>query len=346
MKTIKEALAGSAESPAVRDLAAAFGLDPQAAQRAIGHAIDEFTRRLERNTLSRGGLAELLRAVGDSHHEAYLKNPSLIRSAAMERDGRAILDHVFWSKDYSRGVAARAARASGVPAATIEDMLPSIAALSMGELTRAATGPFDDILRRIPGLDEALREMARQQGERTQRGGTGGSSGDFRGDTPSMPRMPERDADPAPQYRPTGTGRSDGSIPEQRPLPIPGENIPSPDRGGSRYDDLSDILRRGGFRIPGGDRGGSSRGGRDSGGDGDGGGLRLPEGLPDGFPDGSGGMAGGTLYNIVRAILGALLGFQSRGLLSWIIRLIVVRWGWGFLQRILGRVLGRVVLGR
>ncbi|MCB1506808.1 MAG: DUF937 domain-containing protein [Hyphomicrobiaceae bacterium] len=310
MKTIKQALAGSISSPAVIELSKAFGLDPEHAQRALGSVIDQFTQRLERNTLSRGGLADLIRAVGDSHHETYLKDPNLLRSPGMERDGKAILDHVFWSKDTSRGVAARAARASGLPAETIEDMLPSIASLSMGELTRAASGPFDEILRRIPGLDDALHEMQRRSG--------GGSSGDYG----------RYDGGPAatPIERPMDTGaRSSGSLPEQHPLPIPGDDLPSPDRGGSRYDDLSDILRRGGFRIPGGS--------------GNGGGVRLPQELPDNIPGGSGGMVGGTLYNIIRAVLGALLGFQSRGLLSWLIRLIVVRWGWGFLQRILSRVL-------
>lgn len=321
MKPIRDTLAGSASASAVAELSKAFGTDPTATQAALAHVADEISRRMERLTLSRGGLADLVRAIGDSHHEGYLKDPRLIRSSAMERDGKAILDHVFWSKDASRGVAARAARTSGLPAETIEDMLPSIAALSMGELTRAAAGPFDDILRRIPGLDEALQEMRRQADSREQ--------------TEPEPDM-EPQAPPPSHQRPPGR-QTDAGIPEQRPLPLPGNDLPSPDRGGSRYDDLSDILRRGGFRIPGGGGGGGGSGGGQGGG-------RIE--LPDSLPGDLGGAAGGTLYNIIRAVLGALLGFQSRGLISWIIRLLVVRWGWGFIQRILGRILGRAVLGR
>lgn len=325
MNAIKDLLAGSADRPAVAELARAFGTDPQATRDALALVLDEFSRRTERLTLSRGGLADLVRAVGDSHHEAYLRDPRLIKSAAMERDGKAILDHVFWTKDRSRGVAARAAQASGLPAATIEDMLPSMAALAMGELTRAAAGPFDDILRRIPGLGDALEEMQRQ--------GRGGASGGYE-------RAPEdRTQNDFGSDRtgnvgrplPGPMGRDGGGIPEQRPLPVPGENFPTPDRSGSRYDDLSDILRRGGFRIPGGSRR-----------------VELPDNLPGdtGLPGNVGGAGGGLLYNIFRTVLGALLGFQSRGLLSWLIRLIVLRWGWGFVQRILGRILGRALLGR
>lgn len=328
---IKDALAGSSARPAVAELAKAFGLAPETTRGAVAHVVDELTRRLERHTLSRGGLADLVRAVGDTHHETYLRNPSLIGSRTMEHDGKAILDHILWSKDASRGVAARAARDSGVPAATIENMMPSIAALTMAELTRAAAGPFDDILRRIPGLDEALEEMQRERGGTgwsERRSPRGGSSGDF--GAPGESYSPGEPAETLPPARRPDIAT--GELPEQRPLPIPGE-MPSPDRGGSRYDDLSDILRRGGFRIPGGDGGGGGGGG---------GGIELPESLPGG----NGGIVTGTLYNIVRAVLGALLGFQSRGLLGWLLRLVVLRWGWGFIQRILGRVLGRVLLGR
>ena len=320
MNIIKDALAGSSDSMAVQELSRAFGTDPAATRNAFGAVVDELSRRMERLTLSRGGLAELVRAVGDSHHETYLKDPRLIGSANMERDGKAILDHVFWTKDRSRGVAARAARQSGLDAGQIENMLPSMAALSMAELTRAAAGPFDDILRRIPGLDDALKEMQRQApGSSGGRGASGGFGEDASPQSSEMPQQWPGN---------TQTETTSGGMPHQQPLPIPGEGLPSPDRGGSRYDDLSDILRRGGFRIPGG-----------TGGGGGGGGFRLPEGLPDSIPGGAGGAAGGTLFNIIRTVLGALLGFQSRGLMSWIIRMVVLRWGGKILQQILGRVL-------
>ncbi|MFV0368793.1 MAG: DUF937 domain-containing protein [Hyphomicrobiaceae bacterium] len=293
MQTIKNMLAGP-DSPFVAELAKAFGTDAAETQAAVRSVVDQISQRMERLTLSRGGLAELVRAVGDSHHESYLKDPSLIRSEGMEADGKAILDHVFWSKDRSRGVAAKAARASGLAAGEIEGMLPSIAALTMGELTRAAAGPIDVILRQIPGLDETLKRMQSNNERRTPEVGSSGNGNAARSDS----------------------GRA---LPEQRPLPIPGENVPSPDRGGARYDDLSDILRRGGFKIPGG-RGSTRR--------------ELPDGLP-----GNPGGGGGALNEIIRTVLGALLGFKSSGFLGWLLRLIIYRWGWGFIQRILSRVL-------
>lgn len=295
VNTISENLAGSASTPAVRRLAEAAGTNPEQTRAAMAAMIDALSHRLERNTLSRGGLAEVVRAVGDPRRRLYLGDPGAIGSDALKADGNAILEHILGTKDASRAVAARAARASGLSAGTVEAMLPTVAAMMMGEVARAAQGPFDDILRNIPGLDDAIKEMSGQ-----------------RGTTPAG-QIEERG-------QPTPTPR--GGIPEQRPLPLPGD---IPTRGGSRYDDLSDILERGGFKLP------------------RGGGTGLPQNLPGDVPAGGGG---GTLNGIIRAVLAALLGFQSRGVVGWLVRLIVLRWGWGFIQRILGQVLGRVLLGR
>jgi hypothetical protein len=61
------------------------------------------------------------------------------------------------------------------------------------------------------------------------------------------------------------------------------------------------------------------------------------------MPDGAGMPgpvpAGGTLWSIVRSVLGSVLGFESKGFLGWLVRLIVLRWGWGLLKRILTRAL-------
>lgn len=82
----------------------------------------------------------------------------------------------------------------------------------------------------------------------------------------------------------------------QEALPVPGDNIPGlGQKASSPYGDLTDILRRGG-------------------------------GPRDGAP------GGGYLWSIVRDMLGSALGFQNRGIIGWIIRLILYRWGWRILQ--------------
>ncbi|MFN3869285.1 MAG: DUF937 domain-containing protein [Hyphomicrobiaceae bacterium] len=300
---IKSTLAGSATTPAVRRLADALGTDPEATRKAMGVMIDALAARMERNTLSRGGLAGVVRAIGDPRRKAYLGNPGSIGSDALKEDGKGVLAHILGTKDASRAVAARAARASGIPADIAEQMLPTVASMMMGEVARAAQGPFDDILKNIPGLDDALQEMT---GRRTS-----GASGDF-GDAGRAPPIGGGSSGPSSVSR----------LPEQRPLPLPGETPSGRSGGGSRYDDLGDVLERGGFKLP--------RSGAD-----------LPHNLPGNIPSGG----GGSLDGIIRAVLAALLGFQSRGVLGWIIRAVVLRYGWGFIQRILGQILRRALTG-
>lgn len=267
----------------VNNLARSVGARPEQIASALNVIVPRLTSALERNTLSRGGLADLVEAIGDGHHEAYLKRPELLGSGTMRADGDAILGHILGSHESSRSLASRAAATSGMSESIMRQLLPIIAALLMGGLAKAAKGGLGDILNKIPGLP----------------GGSGVPSSSPRPmgspqPTP-MPRMPE----PMPRSpSPFPGGATAGG---DSPLPVPGDDIPGLGRQQPNpYEDLSDVIRRGGTSLPGG---------------------------------------GGSLGGIVRDILGSVLGFQSKGFLGWLVRLIVMRWGWGLVQSILRRLL-------
>ena len=54
----------------------------------------------------------------------------------------------------------------------------------------------------------------------------------------------------------------------------------------------------------------------------------------------NGGTVASGLPGLIRSILGGLLGFQSRGVISWILRFVVMRFGWPILRTILGSLFG------
>lgn len=237
-------------------LANAFGLEPKAAEKVSDGLVDELSLALERNTLSRGGVSDLVEMVGRGGHTQYLDKDVDLTAPQTKHDGDHLLAQILGTKHESRGVAARVGRKTGVAPSTIEKMLPAIAAMMMG------------------GVE---KEVGSQLGDLTQK---------FGGDT---------------------------SLAPQQPLPVPGDNI---DYGGSGrsggssrnpFDDLSDMIRRGGRSSTG----------------------RKPT---VGVPSGS------SLGEVVRQIFGNLLGFQSKGVIGYLIQLIVFRYGWQILKAILSRI--------
>ncbi len=247
-----------------QSLAKDFGLETEAAQNVTKDLVTELSRALERNTLSRGGVSDLVEMIGNGHHARYLDAETRLASPETKQTGDRVLAQILGSKHESRGVATRVARHASVEAGTIEKILPAIAAMFMGGVEQQVGGQLGDLAQRFGGGD--------------------------------------RRATPEPQLAP------------QQPLPIPGDTV---DYGGGKrstqspLDDLSDMIRRGGRSFPGGGRTGSR-------------------------PNGS------ILGTVVREIFGNVLGFQSKGIVGWLIRLIVVRWGWSLLKSIARRIfLGR-----
>jgi hypothetical protein len=114
---------------------------------------------------------------------------------------------------------------------------------------------------------------------------------------------------------------ADIDVGDQRPLPVPGDRPRGIGRANNPYGDLSDIIRRGGKSLPGGIEAPRAPSGGNNGGT-----IKLPPG-------------GGSLDTIIRDVLGGIAGFQSKGVLGWIIRYVLVRWGWNFIQSILRRLL-------
>lgn len=298
---ILDALRQSQDGNAIPNLARAFGISPAEADAVLQSVVPQLARRIERNTLSRGGIADVVGAMGRAAERNYLDDAQVFSGTTMRDDGVAILDQILWSKDQSRAVAQRAAQSSGISEALIKQMLPAIAAMLMGGLAKAAAGGLSDILGRIPGLPGSPSASAGgpPPGPDAE---AHGRRGDWSGTRPTpLPggqagaQIELGDQGPLPlpgNYRPGGGGRGYRQGAEEIPSRTPGENP---------YGDLSDIIRRGGTPAP--------------------------------------GTGGGTLSSMIRGILGSILGFQSRGVLGWILRFVVLRYGMSIVRWFFSRLL-------
>ena len=274
------------------------GMTSDEAAAVIEQVVPELAHNIERNTLSRGGLADLIDMLSQDHRANYLGDPDVVGGDSAREDGKELLGQIVGTKHQSRIIAARAARETGVPADKIEHMLPEIAAVSMGGLSQQTFGPLGDILGQLPGGQSSSRAPSSTGvGNQSPLPIPGEpSSGGYSGESWS--------GSDGGMLAETDFGGQGGQFDNQSPLPVPGGapggnwgsgQVGRGQRGG--YRDLSDILRR--------------RGG----------------GLPN--------QSGGSLWSIVRQIIGSALGFRNGGVMSWIIRLILFRIAWPMLKRVL-----------
>lgn len=249
-----ESLLKSGQGKAVLDnIAATFAIDPAQSGPAVTELATALSQRIERNMISRGGVADLVGLLVDPASGRALSEPKSLASAEVAETGNHILDVLIGNKHISRGIAARTAADTGIDEGVAKKLLPVVASIVLGGLQKQAQPQMTKLIRDVPVLKAA----------------TNGS-----------------------------------------PLPIPGDNIPGVGRnaprtpgnvpgggGNNPFENLPDIIRRGGVEVPGG---------------------------------------GGSLENVIRSILGNLLGFKNRGMIGNIVQALVIRWLVNLARRFFG----------
>lgn len=89
--------------------------------------------------ITQGGLDDVISALTKGQHERYLDDPSSLVSEEVRDDGNKILGHVLGSKDVSRQAAAQASQQTGISESILKQMLPAVASLAMGALSKGTT---------------------------------------------------------------------------------------------------------------------------------------------------------------------------------------------------------------
>lgn len=128
--------AGRSSLSGLAGLAKQFGLSEDALPGAMSKLIPGLAGGLLGNIAGSGGLESLLKALKDGGHSRYLENPGAVGSADAISDGNSILGHILGSKDRSREVAGEAAAATGIGGAVMKRLLPVVATLVMGALSK------------------------------------------------------------------------------------------------------------------------------------------------------------------------------------------------------------------
>ena len=121
---------------AVRQLADNFGLDEKQTVSALSGLLPALGQGLASNASTQGGLDGLLGALTGGQHDRYLEDPSILSRQESIDDGNGILGHILGSKEVSRQVAQQTSERTGIGADILKKMLPMVATLAMGALSR------------------------------------------------------------------------------------------------------------------------------------------------------------------------------------------------------------------
>jgi hypothetical protein len=131
-------LLDSQGSPALKQLASGFGLSEGDAQKVLTEMVPALSRGMQNNLAKQGGVEDLLGALARGNHQRYIDQPESLSGEQASQEGNAILGHLFGSKDVSRRVARHAYGKTGVDEGLLKKMLPVIATMMMGAVSKQA----------------------------------------------------------------------------------------------------------------------------------------------------------------------------------------------------------------
>lgn len=125
---------------AVRQLSSQFGLGEGETMSALQSLLPAIAGGLQRNAQQEGGMESLLGALLGGNHQRYMDDPAAVDAEEIRQDGNGILGHLFGSKEVSREVAGAASAQTGIGSDILKQMLPVVAAMAMGALSKQASG--------------------------------------------------------------------------------------------------------------------------------------------------------------------------------------------------------------
>lgn len=138
--SILETILKSQGGGLVKQIANQLNLEEGQAGAAIAQMLPALTQGLKNNVAKPSGLEGLLGALQGGNHSRYVEQPETLSSEDTVRDGNSILGHLLGSKDVSRQVASSAAQKTGLDTGILKKMLPMVAAMAMGSLSKESKG--------------------------------------------------------------------------------------------------------------------------------------------------------------------------------------------------------------
>ena len=138
---ILESILAAQDGGATQQLGQQFGLSQDQVSSALSSLVPALAAGFNQNMSNPQGLDGLIAALSGGQHQRYVDDLGALGRTETVADGDGILGHIFGSKDVSRQVAARAASQTGLSESVLKSMLPIVAAMMMGSLSKQVRQP-------------------------------------------------------------------------------------------------------------------------------------------------------------------------------------------------------------
>lgn len=151
MINLSEIMQAAHGGQAIDTLSARFALSPDQTQRALDALMPAFQTGLQ-NKLQSGGVGGLLSHLGHPANRDAYESAAAAQAPPVATQGGSILGDLFGNGQVVTHIVQQVATESGIPAAVIQAMLPTVASILIGGLMHGTrSGGFGGILSSVLG---------------------------------------------------------------------------------------------------------------------------------------------------------------------------------------------------
>jgi hypothetical protein len=199
MMNLFDIMQSAQNGQAMPNLAQQYGLSLQQTQAAIDALLPAFSMGLQRQTQDPYAFGSLAQMMTVSPYARFFEAGGYGIPTEAKSAGNDVLGQLFGSREVSQAIAAQAAATSGVSQAILKQMLPVIAAMLMGGLTKSAgnqgwggiLGQFAEMMRgQMPGAAPQQPQMPGNPFEAILKGMFGQAGGQPQATPQSAPSDP------------------------------------------------------------------------------------------------------------------------------------------------------------
>ncbi|MCA0420899.1 MAG: DUF937 domain-containing protein, partial [Proteobacteria bacterium] len=164
MMNLFDIMQSAQHGQALPNLAQQYGLSLQQTQAALDALLPAFSMGLQRQTRDPYAFGSLAQMMTASPYARFFETGGYGIPTGAQNAGNDVLSQLFGSREVSQAIAAQAAATSGVSQAILKQMLPVIAAMLMGGLSKTSSneglggilGQFAEMMRgQMPGMQPA-----------------------------------------------------------------------------------------------------------------------------------------------------------------------------------------------